>query len=446
MKKLLSFLALLALPVSAQQVYNQFSINGAGLLYSATGNNQFTPATSSTISNLWSGTCNTSTFLRGDGSCAVAGAGTVTSVALAMPGIFTVSGAVTTSGTLTATASGTSGGIPYFPTSTTLGSTGVLPLNSLITGGGAGNPPTGLASTGTTTTVLHGNASGAPSFGPVSLTTDVSGILPTANGGTGVNSLTGIIKGAGSAAFTAAVAADVYSLWTGTCSSTTLLQGNGVCLPVNLATEVTGVLPAANGGSSTTASATFAYNALPSSLNLTTEGTMDWIIWVGVSTPPDLQSQFGVGNGVNYKKMGGFSIKKMSLSIGGSASGTFPTTSVSVSASDRYGSNTAISGSALSPMIVSSGGAYSGFQFSLPCDTFQRVARLYVSNATPYVVTLLSTDGGLNTSNTRSTGGNDQIVITYNCTYNGQSVEVNVGNDGSHTGAMTLAVVTLAPT
>lgn len=43
-----------------------------------------------------------------------------------------------------------------------------------------------LGSLGTTTTVLHGNAGGDPSFGAVSLTADVSGILPVANGGTGV--------------------------------------------------------------------------------------------------------------------------------------------------------------------------------------------------------------------------------------------------------------------
>ena len=40
---------------------------------------------------------------------------------------------------------------------------------------------------GTTTTVLHGNAAGAPTYGAVSLTADISGILPSANGGTGVN-------------------------------------------------------------------------------------------------------------------------------------------------------------------------------------------------------------------------------------------------------------------
>lgn len=37
---------------------------------------------------------------------------------------------------------------------------------------------------GTTTTLLHGNAAGAPTFGAASLTTDVAGILPIANGGT----------------------------------------------------------------------------------------------------------------------------------------------------------------------------------------------------------------------------------------------------------------------
>ncbi len=40
---------------------------------------------------------------------------------------------------------------------------------------------------GTTTTVLHGNAAGAPTYSAIVLTTDVSGILPSANGGTGVN-------------------------------------------------------------------------------------------------------------------------------------------------------------------------------------------------------------------------------------------------------------------
>ena len=42
------------------------------------------------------------------------------------------------------------------------------------------------ANQGTTTTLLHGNAAGNPSWAAASLTADVSGILPTANGGTGI--------------------------------------------------------------------------------------------------------------------------------------------------------------------------------------------------------------------------------------------------------------------
>jgi len=51
-----------------------------------------------------------------------------------------------------------------------------------------GSTTTAMASTaaGTATQVLHGNASGAPTFSAVSLTTDVSGTLPLGNGGTGV--------------------------------------------------------------------------------------------------------------------------------------------------------------------------------------------------------------------------------------------------------------------
>lgn len=59
-----------------------------------------------------------------------------------------------------------------------------------------------FANQGTTTTVLHGNAAGNPAWGSVALATDVSGILPIANGGTGTATPTftfGVgIKGTGS--------------------------------------------------------------------------------------------------------------------------------------------------------------------------------------------------------------------------------------------------------
>lgn len=79
---------------------------------------------------------------------------------------------------------------------------GALTLASIISAGSAtkvsfnakglvnGSSSAVLASSdflnqGATNTVLHGNAAGAPSWGAVVLTSDVSGTLPVANGGTG---------------------------------------------------------------------------------------------------------------------------------------------------------------------------------------------------------------------------------------------------------------------
>jgi len=118
------------------------------------------------------------------------------------------SGAVTLSGTLANTNGGTGQssaftqyGITYASTTTALATT----------------------SAGTSTTVLHGNASGAPTFGAVSLTADVSGTLPVGNGGSGATTLTGVLKGNGTSAFTAATAGTDY-VAPGTATTFTALQ------------------------------------------------------------------------------------------------------------------------------------------------------------------------------------------------------------------------------
>lgn len=155
-------------------------------------------------------------------------------------GPITSSGTITASGTIavgsggTGITSGTSGGVLYFSAAGVIGSSAALSANQIVLGGGAGAAPATLGSLGTTTTVLHGNAAGAPTFGAVSLTADVSGVLPLGNGGTnglldvghggtGATTLTGLLRGNGAAAITGAAQA-------------------------SLTTEVTGILPYANGG------------------------------------------------------------------------------------------------------------------------------------------------------------------------------------------------------
>lgn len=83
-----------------------------------------------------------------------------------------------------------SGGIPVIGSGSGSGG-GVTIGTSTITGGTSGKllydnaGVVGEVGLGTTTTTYHGNAAGVGSFGAVVLTTDVSGILPGDNGGTG---------------------------------------------------------------------------------------------------------------------------------------------------------------------------------------------------------------------------------------------------------------------
>jgi len=110
----------------------------------------------------------------------------------------------------TGLSAGTSGGVPYYSTTAAMTSSALLAQYNLLIGGGAGAAPYSLGSLGTTTTLLHGNAGGNPSFAAASLTADVSGTLPLANGGT--NSTTGSITGSGALTFTAGGAAQDVTL------------------------------------------------------------------------------------------------------------------------------------------------------------------------------------------------------------------------------------------
>lgn len=89
--------------------------------------------------------------------------GTVTSIATTSP---ITGGTITTTGTIAC--------------ATCVTSAASLTSNQLVLGAG-GQATATLGSLGTTTTVLHGNAAGAPTFGAVSLSADVTGNLPVTN-------------------------------------------------------------------------------------------------------------------------------------------------------------------------------------------------------------------------------------------------------------------------
>lgn len=169
--------------------------------------------------------------------------------------IFPVAGTPGTTVTVpqggTGLTSGTSGGVPYYSASTTMASSAALTQHALVLGGGAGAAPNVLGSLGTTSTVLHGNAAGDPSFSAVSLTSDVSGTLPVANGGTGITSF-----GSG------------IATWLGTPSSANLAAamtdetGSGALVFATSPTLVTPALGAATGTSIILTGALAAYTTV----------------------------------------------------------------------------------------------------------------------------------------------------------------------------------------
>lgn len=115
---------------------------------------------------------------------------------------------------------GTSGGIPYYSSATTVASSGALTSNGVVLGGGAGVAPTSTTA-GTSNQILRiPGAGGAPAFGSIDLASASAvgaTILPVANGGSGrATTLANFIfagpnGSSGSPSFRAMVAGDLPS-------------------------------------------------------------------------------------------------------------------------------------------------------------------------------------------------------------------------------------------
>ena len=154
-------------------------------------------------------------------------------------------GALATQNAVTASTGGT--GQTSYAIGDILYASGSTTLSKLASG--AAN--TVLRSTGTST---------APSYGAVVLTTDVSGTLPVANGGTSVTTSTG--SGANALATSPTLVTPIL----GTPTSGTLTS----CTGLPLTTGVTGTLLVANGGTGVTTSTGSGANALATSPSLIT--------------------------------------------------------------------------------------------------------------------------------------------------------------------------------
>lgn len=195
--------------------------------------------------------------LSGGTLSSTASGGSVTSVGMTVPAFLSVTPAsITTSGTFAVSLSGTALPIANGGTGSTV--TAYCNLTSNVTGtlpianGGTGSTSTtycSLISNVTGTLPIANGGTGSTATAYCSLTTNVSGTLPVGNGGTGATTLTGVVIGNGTSAFTTVTApggAIVGTTDTQNLSNKTLTSGN--VLDAGTSVSDTGTITATSPG------------------------------------------------------------------------------------------------------------------------------------------------------------------------------------------------------
>lgn len=258
-----------------------------------------TAATSSNVRSLWSGTCDNTTYLRGDGSCQTppgTGGGTVNSVGLSAPSVFSVTGSpVTSTGTL-ALAFATGQTANRFLASPD-GSTGAVSLRAIV----------------------------ADDLPLIDLTNKVTGTLPVANGGTGAATLTanGVLLGNGTSPVSA-VALSGDQLLRGVTSSAPTATTLPSCSSSNEALNYDTTTHAFTCAtiSAGTGTVTSVAQTVPSELSVsgspvTTSGTLA-ISWAGGQTQNRvLASPNGSSGAVSLRALVGADIPQINLGTSG---------------------------------------------------------------------------------------------------------------------------------
>jgi hypothetical protein len=139
----------------------------------------------------------------------------------ATTGVVTLAGTLNTASGGTGLTTFTAGDLPYYATGTALSKLGLGTAGQILTS--SGTAPQWSTLTGVAVTTFSAGTTGFTPSSATSGAITLAGTLVVGNGGTGVVTLTGIVKGNGTSAFTAATAGTDY-VAPGTATTFTALQ------------------------------------------------------------------------------------------------------------------------------------------------------------------------------------------------------------------------------